>query len=147
MGFDHRGAELLPAQTLSCYRLIDPGSEWRLHRYWYQNNAVMAGNTADNTTLHGFLGKIEKQYGKAQRIWVMDRGIPTEEVLDQMRRSDPPIHYLVGTPKGRLSRYRQVGQGHSPVPSGARTLIIGLDKEALRFVSSPLDRSCPRMSF
>jgi transposase len=34
----------------------------------------------------------------------MDRGIPTEEVLGRMRASDPPVHYLVGTPKGRLSQ-------------------------------------------
>ena len=65
---------------------------------------VLAGNTADNTTLKGFLHKIESQYGKARRIWVMDRGIPTEEVLEEMRQADPPIHYLVGTPKGRLNR-------------------------------------------
>jgi transposase len=63
----------------------------------------MAGNTADQTTLRGFLEKIEKQYGKARRIWVMDRGIPTEEVLEAMRHSDPPVQYVVGTPKGRLS--------------------------------------------
>ena len=68
---------------------------------------VMAGNTADKTTLSGFLNKIEVQYGKAERIWVMDRGIPTEEVLKQMRESTPPIYYLVGTPKGRLSRYEK----------------------------------------
>jgi transposase len=68
---------------------------------------VMAGNTADRTTLRGFLDRIEKLHGKAERIWVMDRGIPTEEVLEQMRQSDPPIHYLVGTPKGRLTRYEQ----------------------------------------
>jgi transposase len=65
---------------------------------------VLAGNTQDSTTLKGFLGKIEKQYGKAERIWLMDRGIPTETVLEQMRHSDPPVKYLVGTPKGRLSR-------------------------------------------
>lgn len=65
---------------------------------------VLAGNTADNTTLRGFLGRIERQYGKARRIWLMDRGIPTEEVLAEMRQSDPPVQYLVGTPKGRLSR-------------------------------------------
>jgi hypothetical protein len=199
----------LVTQALSCYRLIDPGSEWRLHRHWYDQSAmadllgagfelveihklyecldrllehkralfnhlteswkdlfnakfdvllydltstyfesdppfpegdkrkhgysrdkrfdcvqvvialvvtpegfplayeVMAGNTADNTTLGGFLKKIEKQYGKAERIWVMDRGIPTEEVLQKMRESDPPISYLVGTPKGRLTRYEK----------------------------------------
>lgn len=65
---------------------------------------VLAGNTADNTTLRAFLQKIEAQYGKAQRIWLMDRGIPTEEVLEEMRQADPPIQYLVGTPKGRLNR-------------------------------------------
>ena len=199
----------LIAQALSCYRLMEPGSEWRMHRYWYENSAmadllgagfelaeihklyecldrlrehkralfdhltqrwkdlfsakfdvllydltstyfesdppfsegdkrkygysrdkrfdcvqvvialiitpegfplayeVLAGNTADKTTLREFLKKIEGQYGKAERIWVMDRGIPTEEVLEEMRRSDPPVYYLVGTPKGRLSRYEK----------------------------------------
>ena len=193
-------------QTLVCYRLIDPGSEWRLHRLWFEQSAmgdllgedyslveknalyrcldkllahkqalfghlrqrwqdlfeakfdillydltstyfecdppenkedkrrfghsrdkrkdcvqvvialvvtpdgfplgyeVLAGNTRDNTTLRSFLHKIEEQYGKAERIWVMDRGIPTEEVLAEMRQSDPPIYYLVGTPKGRLTK-------------------------------------------
>jgi len=199
----------LITQALSCYRLIAPGSEWRLHRDWYDKSAmadllgadfelaeihklyecldlllehkralfdhltqrwkdlfnakyevllydltstyfesdppfpekdkrkfgysrdkrfdcvqvvialivtpegfplayeVMAGNTLDKTTLRGFLRKIEDQYGKAERIWVMDRGIPTEEVLAEMRHSDPPVYYLVGTPKGRLTHYEQ----------------------------------------
>ena len=201
-----KGTEWLHVlQTLVCYRLIDPGSEWRLHRYWFDHSAmadllgedfriaqkdtlyrchdrllehkeelfrhlkgrweqlfdarcevllydltstyfesdppfedkrrfgysrdkrsdcvqvvialvvtpegfplgyeVMAGNTADNTTLRGFLNKIEKQHGRAERVWVMDRGIPTEEVLAEMRGSSTPVYYLVGTPKGRLSRY------------------------------------------
>lgn len=196
-------------EVLSCYRLLDPGSEWRLHRTWFDQSAmgdllredfsvaakdtlyrcldhvldhkealfgflrqrwsdlfgvkfevllydltstyfesdpqeneadmrrfgysrdkrsdcvqvvialvvtpegfpiayeVMPGNTADKTTLRGFLQKIETSRDcgrKAQRIWVMDRGIPTEEVLEEMRRSDPPVHYLVGTPKGRLTK-------------------------------------------
>jgi len=68
---------------------------------------VMAGNTADNTTLRGFLKKIENQHGKAQRIWVMERGIPTEEVLAEMRAAETPVYYLVGTPKGRLSRFEE----------------------------------------
>ena len=199
----------LIVEALSCYRLLNPGSEWRLHRHWYEKSAmadllgagfelveihklyecldrlighkralfdhltqrwkdlfntkfdvllydltstyfesdppfsegdkrkhgysrdkrfdcvqvvialiitpegfplayeVMAGNTADKTTLRGFLKKIEAQYGKAERIWVMDRGVPTEEVLEEMRQSDPPVYYLVGTPKGRLSRYEK----------------------------------------
>ena len=65
---------------------------------------VLAGNTKDCKTLRMFLDKIEKQYGRARRVWVMDRGIPTEAVLAEMRASDPPVQYLVGTPKGRLSR-------------------------------------------
>jgi len=64
---------------------------------------VLSGNTADKSTLRDFLKKIETQYGRAERIWVMDRGIPTEEVLAEMRSSQPPVSYLVGTPKGRLA--------------------------------------------
>ena len=190
-------------KILACYRLIDPGSEWRLHRHWYEHSAlrdllgcdraiaddtlyrcldkllahkqaffsylrgrwaalfdarfdvllydltstyfesdprfedkrrfgysrdkrpdcvqvvialivtpegfplayeVMAGNTADQTTLAGFLEKIERQYGRSERVWIMDRGIPTEETLASMREGDAPVRYLVGTPKGRLTR-------------------------------------------
>jgi transposase len=64
---------------------------------------VMSGNTSDKTTLKDFLKKIEAQYGKAKRIWLMDRGIPTETVLEEMRKSEPPVYYLVGTPRGRLT--------------------------------------------
>ena len=55
---------------------------------------VLPGNTSDKTTLRDMLQKIDAQYGKANRVWVMDRGIPTEEVLAEMRAADPP-------PKGR----------------------------------------------
>ena len=65
---------------------------------------VMAGNTSDKTTLKAFLEKIEKQYGKANRIWVMDRGIPTEDVLREMREASTPVWYLVGTPRRRLTK-------------------------------------------
>jgi transposase len=65
---------------------------------------VLPGNTKDDTTLRGFLDRIERQYGKARRIWLMDRGVPTEAVLAEMRAADPPVQYLVGTPKGRLTR-------------------------------------------
>ena len=65
---------------------------------------VMEGNTSDRTTLRQFLDKIERQYGKARRVWIMDRGIPTEAMLTEMRQSEMPIYYLVGTPKGRLSK-------------------------------------------
>jgi transposase len=65
---------------------------------------VLPGNATDKTTLRDFMQRIEA-YGKARRVWVMDRGIPTEEVLHEMRRADePPVQYLVGTPKGRLGK-------------------------------------------
>ena len=66
---------------------------------------VLAGNTADSTTLSDFLNRIEQRYGHANRIWVMDRGVPTEESLAQMRAIG--ASYLVGTPKGRLTRMEQ----------------------------------------
>ena len=191
-------------KTLVAYRLIDPGSEWRLHRQWYEQTAmgdllgedfalvgkdklyrcldkliehkaalfgflqqrwkalfragfdvllydltstyfesdppdvgkrrfgysrdkrpdcvqvvialvvtpdgfpmayeVMPGNTSDKTTLREFIQRIEAQYGKVGRTWVMDRGIPTEGVLADMRQSATPIFYLVGTPRGRLGQ-------------------------------------------
>jgi hypothetical protein len=64
---------------------------------------VLPGHTADHTTLKSFLEKIEARYGQAQRVGLMDRGLPTEAVLEQMRARDPPVSYLVGTPKGRLT--------------------------------------------
>ncbi len=204
LGRTREGTEWLAVlKTLTLYRLIDPGSEWRLHRQWYERSAmadllgaddalaqpntlyrcldlllphqqalfthlkqrwetlfqasfeillydltstyfecevpetgkrrfgysrdkrpdcvqvvialivtpqgfplayeVMNGNTADCATLTAFVDQIQAQYGRAERIWVMDRGIPTEEALAHLRQSDPPVRYLVGTPKGRLS--------------------------------------------
>ena len=63
---------------------------------------VLPGNTPDKTTLRMFLKKAESMYGKARRVWIMDRGIPTEEVLSQMR--DENISYLVGTPRAMLAK-------------------------------------------
>ncbi len=227
-------------QTLTVYRLIDPGSEWRLHRQWFANSAmadlldedfglaekdnlyrcldkvlphrmalfqhlrrrwedlfgvkhevllydltstyfesappfpegdkrqygysrdkrsdcvqvvvalvvtpegfplayeVMSGNTADKTTLRGFLAKIEELYGKAERIWVMDRGIPTEEVLAEMRASDPPVRYLVGTPKGRLSRHEQafLEQPWQTVREGVQVKLLAQEGELLVLAES-----------
>jgi hypothetical protein len=65
---------------------------------------MLPGNTADKTTLRDMLQLIQKRYGSAERIWVMDRGVPTEAVLAQLRQSDPKVSYLVGTPKGRLTK-------------------------------------------
>ena len=68
---------------------------------------VMEGNTSDRTTLRGFLAKVEAQYGRARRVWVMDRGIPTEDVLEEMREAERKIFYLVGTPRGKIQQYEK----------------------------------------
>ncbi len=75
---------------------------------------VMDGNTSDRTTLRGFLEKVEKIHGKARRVWLMDRGIPTEEVLGEMRAAGD-VFYLVGTPRARFSSTRRSGW---PCPGG-----------------------------
>ena len=66
---------------------------------------MLPGNTADKTTLRGMLATIHRRFGTAGRIWVMDRGIPTEDILAELRAAGSVVRYLVGTPKGRLSRY------------------------------------------
>jgi len=68
---------------------------------------VMNGNTADCTTLRDFLKKIETTYGKARRLWVMDRGIPSEAILKEMRQPERQTSYLVGTPKGRINQHEK----------------------------------------
>jgi transposase len=227
-------------QTLVCYRLIAPGSEWRLHRQWFDESAmadllgadfalvqkdalyrcldrilphkealfghlrqrwqdlfgarfevllfdltstyfesappeddedkrrfgysrdkrsdcvqvvialivtpdgfplayeVLPGNTADSTTLPAFLRKIEAQYGTAERIWVMDRGIPTEEVLAQMRAAEPPVSYLVGTPKGRLSKLEKalLDKPWQAVREGVDVKLLAQEQETYVFAQS-----------
>jgi transposase len=68
---------------------------------------VMDGNTSEHKTLKPFLNHIEKTYGKARRVWVMDRGIPTEAMLREMREPGREMFYLVGTPKGRINKHEK----------------------------------------
>ena len=68
---------------------------------------VMNGNTSDRATLKGFLSKIESTYGKARRVWVMDRGIPSEALLKEMRVPEKQTFYLVGTPKGKINQHEK----------------------------------------
>jgi transposase len=68
---------------------------------------VMDGNTSDRTTLRSFLDKIESSYGRARRVWVMDRGIPTEAVLEEMRTSGRAVFYLVGTSRSKIRQYEK----------------------------------------
>lgn len=218
-------------QTLVSYRLIDPGSEWRLHRYWYDHSAmgdllgedfrvavkdtlyrchdkllahkeelfkhlrkkwedlfnphfevllydltstyfessppfndkrrfgysrdkrsdcvqviialvvtpegfplayeVLPGNTQDKQTLRGMLEHIGRCYGVADRIWIMDRGVPTEGVLEEMRESKVPVCYLVGTPRGLLSRYESElsGKPWDEARENVRVKILTKEKE------------------
>lgn len=99
---------------------------------------VLAGNTADKTTLRGFLEQIERQYGKARRTWLMDRGVPTEAVLAEMRAADPPVQYLVGTPKGRLSRLEQdlLAKPWQDARPGVRVKLLPQDGELYVFAQS-----------
>jgi transposase len=68
---------------------------------------VMNGNTSEPTTLRVFLKKIEATYGKARRVWVMDRGIPSEATLQEMREPEQQTFYLVGTPKARINQHEK----------------------------------------
>src|SRR5216683_545600 len=68
---------------------------------------VMDGNTSDKTTLRGFLDKIESLYGKARRVWLMERGIPTEAVLTEMRNARQETFYLVGTSRAKVKQYEK----------------------------------------
>jgi transposase len=67
----------------------------------------MPGNTSDKTTLPAFIARIHDLYGQADRIWIMDRGIPSEKQLRDLREAQPPVSYLVGTPRARLGKYEK----------------------------------------
>ena len=99
---------------------------------------VLPGHTKDDTTLRGFLDRIEQQYGKAQRIWLMDRGVPTEAVLAEMRAADPPVQYLVGTPKGRLTRLEKalLAKPWQDARPGVQVKLLPQDGELYVFAQS-----------
>lgn len=90
---------------------------------------VLSGNTADSTTLSDFLERIEQRYGRANRIWVMDRGIPTEDSLTEMRAKG--ASYLVGTPKGRLTKLEQafLGQPWARVREGVQVKRLATEED------------------
>ncbi len=96
---------------------------------------VFAGNRADVTTVEDIVEKIEGLYGAAGRIWVMDRGMVSEENLEYLRSEGR--RYIVGTPKGQLKRFeqqllmedwQQVREGVEvklcPSPDGEETFIL-----------------------
>jgi transposase len=85
---------------------------------------VLAGNTSDKSTLRDFLAKIESLYGKARRVWVMDRGIPTEQVLKEMR--DSGTSYLVGTLRATLDKLQNelAGKPWVQLHEGVRARVL-----------------------
>jgi len=99
---------------------------------------VLPGNTSDKMTLKMFLEKIEKLYGQARRVWVMDRGIPTEAVLAEMRAAEPKIHYLVGTPKARLNKLESelVKLSWQQARPAVRVKLLPQDQELYVFIES-----------
>jgi transposase len=66
---------------------------------------VFAGNRADVTTVEDMVDLMERKYGRAQRIWAMDRGMVSEENLEYLREKG--ALYIVGTPRGRLRKFEQ----------------------------------------
>lgn len=90
---------------------------------------VLAGNTADHTTLPEFLSRIERLYGKARRVWVMDRGIPTEAALERMRAEG--VAYLVGTPRRHLKKLEQqlVDRSWEEVHEGVQVKLLEQESE------------------
>ena len=69
---------------------------------------ILDGNILDKQTLPQMLKDVEALYGKANRVWLMDRGIPTEEQLEDLHTGDPQVKYLVGTPRSRVKKTKDI---------------------------------------
>jgi len=97
---------------------------------------VLAGNTSDKTTLAMFLEKIQSMYGKARRVWVMDRGIPTKATLAKMRTEG--VAYLVGTPKALLGKLQEhlIDKPWEPVHEGMKVKLLEQEGELYVLASS-----------
>jgi len=66
---------------------------------------VFNGNRHDATTVEDMLTKIESQYGRAERIWVMDRGMLSEDNLEFLQSKKR--RYIIGTPKSQLKHFEE----------------------------------------
>jgi len=71
---------------------------------------VFPGNRADIATVEDIVDLMERKYGRAERIWAMDRGMVSEDNLDYLRERE--ALYIVGTPKGRLRKFEQQLHDH-----------------------------------
>lgn len=93
---------------------------------------ILDGNIQDRQTLPQMIQTVEALYGKANRIWLMDRGVPTEEQLEQLRSTNPDLKYLVGTPRSRVKETREQWQSQ-PWTSVKETVQVKLFKEKEEF--------------
>ena len=66
---------------------------------------VFAGNTADVTTVEHIVEMMEARYGHSDRIWVMDRGMVSEDNIEFLREGGR--RYIIGTPKSMLKKFEQ----------------------------------------
>jgi transposase len=101
---------------------------------------VFAGNTNDSTTVRHIIDTMERKYGRMGRVWVMDRGMVSEENLTYLRERGG--QYIVGTPKAMLRQFeRQLADQQwvsvqagvevklVPAPSGEETFILARSAE------------------
>jgi transposase len=95
---------------------------------------VFAGNRHDAKTLQDIVAAMEKKYGQAERVWVFDRGVVSEENLKYLREHEG--RYLVGTPRSQLRRFEQelLGQGWSEVVPGVEVKLVNAPDGAETFV-------------
>jgi len=96
---------------------------------------TFAGNRADVTTVEEIVETMEDRYGRADRIWVMDRGMVSQENLEFLREGGR--RYILGTPKGMLRQFERelLARGWTsireglevklaPSPDGSETFIL-----------------------
>jgi transposase len=85
---------------------------------------VFAGNTNDSRTVKTMIESLEKKYGSLNRVWVMDRGMISEENLQFLRERG--AHYLVGTPKQMLRQFEQhlTEQGWATAQEGVEVKLV-----------------------
>lgn len=86
---------------------------------------VFKGNRTDVTTVEEIVKMMEEKYGKAQRVWVMDRGMVSEENIEFLRERG--ARYLVGTPKKQLRRFEAAlldKEGWQEVQSGLEAKLL-----------------------
>jgi len=96
---------------------------------------VFAGNRADVTTMQEIVETMEARYGKSNRIWVMDRGMASEENIDFLK--DGSRRYIVGTPKSMLKKFEQqlLGEDWHAIREGLEVkLCASPDGEAETFI-------------